>query len=61
MSMHLKEKENNYDINSLNYFNSIYNNKLNNIAELNLLHYILNLYKRTKNINSHCCLILNFL
>ena len=33
--------------------NSIRDNKVNNIAELDLLHYILNTSKRTKYINAH--------
>ena len=33
---------------SLNYINHIYDKDLNNIAEFNLLHGILNFYKHTK-------------
>ena len=33
--------------------NRIHSNKVNNIYEFNLLHDILNPYKRTKNINIH--------
>ena len=33
--------------------NCIYDNRLNNIAECNLLHDILHTYKQTKNINIH--------
>ena len=42
-----------YDIKRLNSMNHIHDNKVNKISELNLLHDILNISKRTKNINSH--------
>ena len=48
-----------YDVNSLNDMNHIHDNKVNNIAEWNLLHDILNTPKCTKNINRHCSLILH--
>ena len=39
--------------------NIIHDNNVNNVNELNLLHDILNPSKRTKNINSHYCPILD--
>ena len=42
-----------YDIKILNSMKHINDNEVNNIAEWNLLHDILNPYKHTKNINSH--------
>ena len=37
-----------YNMNSFNYMNNIHNNDVNNIYEFNLIHDILNPYKRTK-------------
>ena len=42
-----------YDINRPNEITHKYDNKVNNIAELNLLHDIINPFKRIKNINIH--------
>ena len=42
-----------------NSMNCIYDNKINNIAECNLLHDMLNPSKRTKDINSHYSPILH--
>ena len=39
--------------------NCIHENEVNEIYECNLLHYILNLSKRTKNTNSHYSPILH--
>ena len=39
--------------------NFMHNNRVNNIAEYNVLHGILNYSKRTKNISSHYYLILH--
>ena len=38
---------------SLNDMNCIHDNKVNNIAERNLLHDIINPYKHNKSINTH--------
>ena len=46
-----------YDINRPNSMNHIHDNKENIISEWNLLHDILNLSERTRNINIHCYLI----
>ena len=51
--------ENMYDMKSLNDINCIHLNKVNNIAEWNLLHVILNTSKLTKNINIYYNPILN--
>ena len=53
------ELENMYDMKSLNDINCIHLNKVNNIAEWNLLHVILNTSKLTKNINIYYNPILN--
>ena len=45
--------DNIYDMKSLDYMNSICDNKVNNIAEINLPRDILNHYKLPKDINSH--------
>ena len=42
-----------YDMKILNIMNSIHDNNVNNIAEVNLLHEILNTSKHTKYISSH--------
>ena len=39
--------------------NSIHDDEINNISECNLLHYIINPPKRTKNLNSHYSPILH--
>ena len=47
------ELKNIHCMKSLNSMNLIHDNKLNNIAEFNLFHDILNPSKHTKSINSH--------
>ena len=46
-------------IKRLDIMNRIYDNKVNNIAQCNLLHNIINPSKRTKNINIHYSPILH--
>ena len=45
--------ENTYEVEIYNSMTRIHDNKLNNIAEFNLLHDIINTTKRTKLLNSH--------
>ena len=53
-SMRLKANSKNiYDIKRPNGIKCIHNNEVNDIAEQNLLHDIINPYKGTKNINSY--------
>ena len=47
------ENENSYGIENRNDITCIHNNEVNNIAECNLLHYIINPPKRAKTLNSH--------
>ena len=47
-----------YYMNNFNRMNHIHDNKVNNIAECNLLHVIFNSSKHTKSLNSHYYLIL---
>ena len=47
------------DMKIINDMSCIHDNKVDNISERNLLHYILNPSKPTKNINSHYSPLLN--
>ena len=47
------EIKNTYEIDIYNGMNCIHQNKVNKISECNLLHYMLNIPKCTKTLNSH--------
>ena len=54
-----RKLDNIYDTKILNDMDSIHDNKVNNIAECNLPHVILNPSKCTKNVNIHYSTILH--